>query len=125
MLFVWVALGGALGSMARLGLSHGVHRVVGDGFPYGILTVNVLGSFVMGVVTAFFMRKFEDNQAAQFFLTTGVLGGFTTFSAFSLDVLKLVNAGHMASAVVYVLASVGFSIAAVFAGFALMSVSNG
>ncbi len=123
--FVWVALGGALGSVARLGLSQGINRLLGDGFPYGILTVNVLGSFVMGVVTAFFMRKLEDNQAAQLFLTTGVLGGFTTFSAFSLDVLKLVNAGHMGSAASYVLASVGLSIAAVFAGFALMSFSNG
>ena len=125
MLFVWVALGGALGSVVRLGLSHGIYRVVGDGFPYGILTVNVLGSFAMGLVTALFMRKFEDYQAAQFFLTTGVLGGFTTFSAFSLDVLKLVNAGHTSSAAVYVVASVGLSIAAVFAGFALMSLSNG
>jgi fluoride exporter len=125
MLFVWVALGGALGSVARLGLSHGISRMVGDGFPYGIMTVNVLGSFAMGLVTAFFMRKFEDNQAAQFFLTTGVLGGFTTFSAFSLDVLKLVNAGHMGSAATYVLASVGLSITAVFAGFAFMSFSNG
>ncbi len=125
MLFVWVALGGALGSVARLGLSHGIYRVVGAGFPYGTLAVNVLGSFAMGLVTAFFMRKFEDNQAAQFFLTTGVLGGFTTFSAFSLDVLKLVNSGQSGSALLYVFASVGLSIAAVFAGFALMSASNG
>ena len=125
MLFVWVALGGALGSVARLGLSHGIYRVVGAGFPYGTLAVNVLGSFAMGLVTAFFMRKFEDNQAAQFFLTTGVLGGFTTFSAFSLDVLKLVNSGQSGSALLYVFASVGLSIAAVFVGFALMSASNG
>ena len=125
MLFVWVALGGALGSVARLGLSHGIYRVVSAGFPYGTLAVNVLGSFAMGLVTAFFMRKFEDNQAAQFFLTTGVLGGFTTFSAFSLDVLKLVNSGQSGSALLYVFASVGLSIAAVFAGFALMSASNG
>jgi fluoride exporter len=125
MLFVWVALGGAIGSVARLGLSQGINRIIGDGFPYGILTVNILGSFAMGVATAFFVRKMEDKQAAQYFLTTGVLGGFTTFSAFSLDVLKLVNGGQASSAAVYVVASVGLSIAAVFAGFALMSVSHG
>lgn len=125
MLFVWVALGGALGSVARLGLSHEINRVVGDGFPYGILTVNVLGSFAMGLVTALFMRKMEDNQALQYFLATGFLGGFTTFSAFSLDVLKLVNVAQGGSAMIYVLASVALSIAAVFAGFALMGFSNG
>ncbi len=125
MLFVWVALGGAIGSVARFGLSHGIYRMLGDSFPYGILTVNILGSFAMGLMTALFMRKMEDNQAAQYFLTAGVLGGFTTFSAFSLDVLKLVNGGQVASAAVYVVASVGLSIAAVFAGFALMSFGHG
>jgi fluoride exporter len=125
MLFVWVALGGALGSIARLIVSQSVSRLLGDGFPYGILTVNVAGSFAMGLLTAFFMRKFEDQQAAQFFMTTGFLGGFTTFSAFSLDVLKLVNGGQTGFALVYVLASVGLSIVAVFAGFVLISVSNG
>ena len=56
MLFVWVALGGALGSVTRFGLSHGIYRLLGAGFPYGTLAVNVLGSFAMGLVTAFFMR---------------------------------------------------------------------
>ncbi len=125
MLFVWVALGGSLGSVARMGLSQGINRVLGDGFPYGILTINVLGSFTMGLATALFIRKLDGNQSSQYFLTTGFLGGFTTFSAFSLDVFKLVNGGQAGSAALYVLASVGLSIAAVFAGFALMSVSNG
>lgn len=125
MLFFWVALGGALGSVARLAVSQGVLRLLGDGFPYGILTVNVVGSFAIGLIAAFFMRKFADHEAARFFLTTGFLGGFTTFSAFSLDVLKLVNGGQIGSAFTYVVASVGLSIAAVFAGYALMSVSNG
>jgi fluoride exporter len=125
MLFVWVALGGALGSVARLAVSQGVSRLLGDGFPYGILTVNILGSFAMGLVTAVFMRKLDGSQSLQFFLTTGFLGGFTTFSAFSFDVLKLVNGGQSSSAMTYVLLSVGLSIAAVFAGFAMVSVSNG
>jgi fluoride exporter len=125
MLFVWVALGGALGSVARLAVSQVISRLLGDGFPYGILTVNILGSFAMGLVTAVFMRKLDGSQSLQFFLTTGFLGGFTTFSAFSFDVLKLVNGGQSSSAMTYVLLSVGLSIAAVFAGFAMVSVSNG
>jgi fluoride exporter len=125
MLYVWVALGGALGSLARLGLSQAIFRLLGGGFPYGILIVNVLGCFAMGLVTAALARKTDGNQAAQYFLTTGMLGGFTTFSAFSLDVLKLINGGQAASATVYVLASVGLSIVAVFVGFALMSVTSG
>jgi fluoride exporter len=119
-LFFWVALGGALGSIARLGLSQAVTRILGDGFPYGILVVNVVGSFVMGVASAFLMRKFQDAQALQFFVTTGFLGGFTTFSAFSLDVFKLVNNGQNGAALVYVAASVGLSLIAVFAGFAML-----
>jgi fluoride exporter len=125
MLFVWVALGGALGSIARLGLSQAIYRVLGDGFPYGILAVNVLGSFVIGLVTALFMRRTDNNQALQFFMTTGFLGGFTTFSAFSLDVFRLLNGGQAGSAGLYVLTSVGLSIIAVFAGFALMSLNHG
>jgi fluoride exporter len=121
MLFVWVALGGALGSVARLLMSQGVSRVMGDAFPYGILFVNIFGSFVMGLVMALLMRKVTADPSMQMFLTTGILGGFTTFSAFSFDVFKLVNSGQTTAALVYVLASVFVSIAAVFIGFRIMT----
>lgn len=119
MLFVWVALGGALGSAARVGLSLGINRLLGNGFPFGILAVNVLGSFAMGLATAIFMRKMQGNEALYYFLATGVLGGFTTFSTFSLDVLRLTHGGQTWSAMIYVVLSVLLSIAAVFAGFAV------
>jgi fluoride exporter len=115
-----VATGGALGSVARYGLNISVTRILGDVFPWGILVANVLGCFLMGILGAYFMQRMPQGEAARLFMTTGFLGGFTTFSAFSFDVLKLVNGGHNTAAVLYVLTSVGFSVLAVFAGFLLV-----
>jgi fluoride exporter len=114
---LWVALGGALGSAARHGVNMGAVRLLGAGFPYATLIVNVLGSFLIGIVTAFLVGKTTDSENARLFLTTGILGGFTTFSAFSLDVFNLMQRGGSSVASAYVLASVLLSIAAVFAGF--------
>jgi fluoride exporter len=115
-----VAAGGALGSVARYALNIGVTRTLGDAFPWGILTANVFGSFLMGLLSAYFMHRIPESEAARLFLTTGFLGGFTTFSAFSFDVLKLVNGGQNNAAALYVVASVGVSMLAVFAGFLLV-----
>lgn len=115
-----VAAGGALGSVARYALNMGVTRTLGDGFPWGILTANVLGCFLMGIFGAYFMQRMPEAETARLFLTTGFLGGFTTFSAFSFDILKLVNHGQNNLALLYILASVGFSLLAVFAGFVLV-----
>ncbi|NMD07490.1 MAG: fluoride efflux transporter CrcB [Phyllobacteriaceae bacterium] len=115
---LWVALGGAIGSAARHGVNIGSARLLGTGFPSGTLTVNVLGSFFMGFVMALLLRKFENNDAARLFLTTGILGGFTTFSAFSLDVFNLMQRGESGTAIIYVLSSVLLSVGALFAGFA-------
>lgn len=119
---LWVALGGAIGSVARHGVNLGSARLLGAGFPYGTLAVNVVGSFLMGFIMALLMRKFAGNDVARLFLATGVLGGFTTFSAFSLDVFNLVQRGDNGVATLYVLASVLFSIAAVFLGFVVLRV---
>jgi fluoride exporter len=115
-----VATGGALGSVARYALNIGVTRTLGDAFPWGILTANVLGCFLTGLLSSYFMHRMPEGEAARLFLTTGFLGGFTTFSAFSLDVLKLVNGGQNNAAALYVVASVGVSMLAVFAGFLLV-----
>jgi fluoride exporter len=114
---VWVALGGAIGSAARYGVYVGATRLIGGGFPWATLIVNVLGCFVMGLATAFMITKMPEDINARLFLTTGVLGGFTTFSAFSLDFFGLVQRGHMLMAIGYALASVVLSIIAVFLGF--------
>ena len=115
--FLWVALGGAIGSILRFGVNLAAPRLLGTGFPWATLTVNVVGSFIMGLIAAFLAEKFIDLPDLRLFLTTGVLGGFTTFSAFSLDVFGLMQRGENSAALVYALASVGLSILAVFGGF--------
>ncbi len=91
-------------------------RTVGSEFPLGILLVNVIGSSAMGLVAGWFAFKGHASQEARLFLSTGILGGFTTFSAFSLDVALLYERGQPWLAVTYVLASVILSIAGLFLG---------
>ncbi len=112
-----VALGGAIGSSARYGVNLVAPRVMGDGFPWATLIVNILGCFIMGLVTAFLRSKMPDDTNLRLFLTTGILGGFTTFSAFSLDFFGLMQRGEVPSAFGYALASVVFSLLAVMFGF--------
>ena len=116
----WVALGGALGSVTRYASIRGLAGIFGEGQPWGTLTVNVVGSFLMGLLAALIARKFADADAVRVFLLPGFLGGFTTFSAFSLDVFNLMQRGENGSAIPYVLGSVILSLIAVFAGYALM-----
>lgn len=109
-----VALGGAIGASARYLTSVGAMRLLGPGFPWATLTVNVVGSFLMGVLVVVLAQK--GGMKAAPFLMTGLLGGFTTFSAFSLDAFTLYERGQTGVAVVYVAASVLISIAALVAG---------
>ncbi|MDO5605297.1 MAG: CrcB family protein [Paracoccus sp. (in: a-proteobacteria)] len=106
--FIQVAFGGALGAVARYGLG----RLVAA--PAGTLIVNVLGCFAMGLLAAGFAHRWDGHLAP--LLLTGVLGGFTTFSAFSLDALTLFERGQHGMAAGYVAASVALSLGAVFAG---------
>jgi CrcB protein len=113
---LWVAAGGAVGSVARYGLNLGLSRLHDHHFPWGIFTVNVLGSLAMGILVALFARKWPDSENLRLALTTGLLGGFTTFSAFSYDVVALMEKGEAGTATVYAAASVLLSIAGCFAG---------
>lgn len=115
-----VGAGGAIGSMARYLLGVWTLRRWGPGFPWGTLGVNVTGSFLIGLLAELIMRKFGASAEMRVFLITGVLGGYTTFSAFSLDAIMLFERGDVALALGYVAASVVLSILAVFAGLALM-----
>jgi fluoride exporter len=112
-----VALGGALGASGRYLTGLAMARLLGRGFPWGTLVVNILGSFAMGVLVVA-LAQLSANRLAPF-LMTGVLGGFTTFSAFSLDVATLYERGDVGQAAIYVAASVGVSLAALFAGLFL------
>jgi CrcB protein len=117
---LWVALGGAIGSAARYGVNVWSGRMFGTEFPWHTLIVNVLGCFLMGVLTEMLALKLHLSHEARAFLTTGILGGFTTFSAFSLDFAYLVERKEVLAAGGYVLASVVLSLLAVFAGMSLI-----
>lgn len=118
--YLIVFLGGGIGAALRHGVNIAAARLLGTAFPYGTLTVNVVGSLAMGLLTAYFAFKGDASQHWRLFLTTGILGGFTTFSAFSLDVALLYERGEVGLAALYVLASVAVSIAGLFAGLALV-----
>ena len=118
--YLIVFLGAGLGGAARYGVNILVPRITGTAFPAHTLLINVLGSFLMGVITEYLALKAQLPPAWRLFLTTGVLGGFTTFSAFSLDAASLYERGELAAAAIYVAASVGLSIAGLFAGLALV-----
>jgi CrcB protein len=120
MTYLVVFIGGGLGAALRHGVNIGVARLFGTSFPYGTLSVNVAGCLIMGLLTGYFAFKGDVTQSWRLFLTTGILGGFTTFSAFSLDVALLYERGEIGLAATYILASVAMSLAAVFAGLALM-----
>lgn len=112
-----VALGGAIGAALRFSAGVGILRLTGPGFPLAVLSVNVLGSFLMGVFVVFAAQRGLTHW--QPFVMTGVLGGFTTFSAFSLEAFTLFERGQSGAALFYVLASVVLSIAGLVAGVML------
>ena len=101
-----VALGGALGSMARYALSTWIYQISSHKFPYATLTVNVLGSFVMGILFVVIVERAALPQEMRSLLMVGFIGAFTTFSTFSLDALGLWQNGHLFMALIYILATV-------------------
>lgn len=115
-----VAAGGAVGSVLRYLVGLWTLRSFGPAFPWGTLTVNITGSFLIGVLAEAIARKFGASVEMRVFLITGILGGYTTFSAFSLDAMTLLERGEPVTALIYVASSVLLSALAVFAGLALM-----
>jgi CrcB protein len=113
-----VFLGAGIGGALRHGVNLSVARLFGPGFPWGTLTVNVVGGFAMGLIAEWLALRAGAawTQHLRLFLTTGILGGFTTFSAFSLDAVLLWDRGEGGAAVGYVLASVILSLAGLVAG---------
>lgn len=118
--YLIVFLGGGIGAALRHGVNLSIGRLLGTAFPYATLLINITGSFTMGLVVAYFAFKGDASQHWRLFFTTGILGGFTTFSAFSLDTALLYERGEVGLAALYVLASVAVSIVGLFAGLALV-----
>jgi CrcB protein len=120
---IWLAIGagGALGAMARHGLNHAIQqRALTATFPYGIFLINVAGSFAIGLLAGLLAGgRLQMSHAARTFVIAGFLGGFTTFSSFSLDTLALVRDGHHGQALLNAVGQVVLSLLAVWAGFRL------
>ena len=118
--YLIVFVGGGLGAALRHGVNVGMARLAGTAFPYATLFENVTGSLVMGLLAAYFAFKGDAAQSWRLFLTTGILGGYTTFSAFSLDAVLLYERGEWLLASVYVLTSVIAAIGGLVIGLALV-----
>jgi len=116
--YLIVFVGGGLGAVLRHGVNHASLTYFGPNFPYVTLFVNIVGGLLMGVFVEFFLAKGGGSQEFRLFLTTGLLGGFTTFSAFSLDAALMWQRGDYATLGAYVAASVLLSIGALFLGMA-------
>lgn len=114
-----VMAGGGLGAGLRYGVNNAAARLLGVNFPYGILAINILGSLAMGLLVGLFAAREPVSPLLKTFLTTGILGGFTTFSAFSLDAVTLFERGATGAAVLYVVLSVVLSVFGCWAGLML------
>ncbi|MDT8340989.1 MAG: fluoride efflux transporter CrcB [Longimicrobiales bacterium] len=119
-----VAVGGAVGALGRFGLASWVQHTLGAGFPWGTLAVNLTGSFLMGSLAGALQRGLLPPEA-QVLAAVGILGSFTTFSAFSLENVRLLQEGAWGRALVYMAASVGVGLMAALAGLALAGVRTG
>ena len=111
-----VAIGGALGSVARYGAASAVNRFAQAQFPWGTLAVNIIGSFLIGLLMVLLLKAGEWRESSRLLLVTGVMGGFTTFSCFSWETWKLVEDGRLVMAMTNILASVVICLVATFAG---------
>jgi len=114
--YVAVALGGAFGCCARLGVNQLVHERLGQAFPFATLIINVSGCLAMGFLFFYTLEQLSMSPVLRLAIITGVLGGFTTFSAFGIETLLLVEDGKLGQAVLYVTLSVVLGIGAVFTG---------
>ena len=118
--YLLVFVGGGLGASLRHAVNVGCARACGLNFPYGTFVINITGSLVMGLIAGYLAFKGEASQPWRLFVMTGVLGGYTTFSAFSLDAVTLYERGEMGLALFYVVGSVALSIAGLIGGLALV-----
>ena len=122
--YVIVFIGGGLGAALRHGVARASLAYLGPAFPYGTLFVNLLGGLLMGVFAEVFLSRGGGSQELRLFLTTGLLGGFTTFSAFSLEAAGMWQRSDYAALIFYIVASVLLSIGALFVGMAAVRMAT-
>ena len=114
-----VFIGGGIGATARYGLQGAVYKITGAGFPYGTLVVNVLGSFLIGLLMTSFEERFMVNSSLRVFLTIGILGGFTTFSSFSYETMAMLRDGSYGPGIMNIAASVVACLGATWLGIVI------
>jgi len=124
MLYLIVFLGAGIGGAMRHGVNVGAAKLLGYGFPFGTFIVNVVGSFLMGLFAGYFAYRAGIPQHVRLFLTTGILGGFTTFSTFSLDAAVLIERHQFGAAAGYMVGSLAAGVAALFFGLAVFRSSG-
>jgi CrcB protein len=111
-----IAVGGAVGSVLRFWMSNGVHAIAGRGFPFGTLSVNVLGCLMMGFLFVLFVDRFSSDTVWRAGILIGVLGGFTTFSSFSIETFNLIEEGALLKAGLNMMLSLTLCVAATWLG---------
>jgi len=114
-----IAAGGAVGSVLRYAVSTGVYSMLGRGFPYGTLAVNVIGSFLMGMLFVLMVERLDMSAVWRMAVLVGFLGAFTTFSTFSIETVNLLQGGDFVRALLNIVISVVFCIVATWVGFRL------
>ena len=119
MLYLIVFIGAGIGGALRHGVNVGAAKLFGFGFPFGTFIVNIIGSFAMGLLAGYFAYRSGFPQHVRLFLTTGILGGFTTFSTFSLDAALLIERNSYGAAAGYLVGSVAAGLSALFFGLAV------
>lgn len=117
--YLAIALGGALGSVLRFWLSVSIQQRLQSGFPIGTLSVNILGSLLIGFCLVISQQRFAGNEIFRTFAIVGILGGFTTFSTFSLETVQLVQSGFWFKALLNIISSVLVCVVAAFTGLQL------
>lgn len=118
--YLWVGLGGFVGANARFGLARFVTRHVGGEWPYGTFVVNVSGSLLIGVILTLLLERYVADPAWRLLLVVGFLGGYTTFSSYSIEAIALIELGHWWRAAAYVLGSNVLGLAACYGGMVLV-----